>query len=427
MHVAALLTGYTMTFTASRTLGCLLAMCFCICAPAARSAPGLFDPEAALRGVNFDPAITDGNGMPDGHNNTGNGILDADEMALVAAVVNDPSFDRSATGGASHAQVRATFDAVLSAAAVDLAPLLDRYPTAAHMVTGYLMIGTDESIDSISHMVAMFGAPLKANYDAARAMARFFGPEGDADGDGVSNRAEHAAAAAASSDYAEAASNPDIQAAGEAAMPTATSESMTVGIVLYPGFEVLDVFGPVEMWSYVPGFELIYVAGQAGPVKSAQGAVVLADHGFDDAPELDILMVPGGFGTIPELENARLIEYIRTANRSTVLTTSVCTGSALLAKAGVLDGLRATSNKRFFSLAAKQSDKVQWVVPARWMEDGKFFTSSGVSAGTDMALAVVARLQGIEKARQLARSVEYEWHEDANDDPFARYADWPPH
>lgn len=204
-----------------------------------------------------------------------------------------------------------------------------------------------------------------------------------------------------------------------------TDNRKTVGIVLYPGFEVLDVFGPVEMWSYVPDFRLVYIAEKAGPVKSYQGVEVVAEHGFGDAPVLDIVMVPGGFGTVPELENTRLLDYLRTANATTELTTSVCSGSALLAKAGLLDGLKATTNKRFFSLAATQSDKVDWIVAARWVEDGKFFTSSGVSAGTDMALAVIARSHGVDAARAIAGGVEYIWHEDAGDDPFAKDADWP--
>ena len=102
---------------------------------------------------------------------------------------------------------------------------------------------------------------------------------------------------------------------------------------------------------------------------------------------------------------------------------SVCSGSALLAKAGLLDGRRATSNKMFFQLARSQSDRVQWVTAARWVEDGPFATSSGVSAGTDMALAVIAKLYGRERAEQIAIQTEYSWHRDADRDPFAQYLD----
>ena len=213
--------------------------------------------------------------------------------------------------------------------------------------------------------------------------------------------------------------------AGVLATATAAQAAATppgrkvVGVVLYPGFEVLDVFGPVEMWANVPSLQVLLIAQKAGLVRSAQGASVNADHGFDTAPPLDILMVPGGTGTLAELNNPVLLDYLRQQDRRTELTTSVCTGSALLAKAGLLKGRRATSNKRFFSLATAQDPEVRWVKQARWVEDGKYFTSSGVSAGTDMSLAVVARLHGVDQARRLARALEYQWSEDPNNDPFA--------
>jgi transcriptional regulator GlxA family with amidase domain len=100
---------------------------------------------------------------------------------------------------------------------------------------------------------------------------------------------------------------------------------------------------------------------------------------------------------------------------------SVCSGSALLAKAGLLDGRRATSNKQFFDLARSQSAKVDWVTEARWVEDGPYATSSGVSAGIDMALAVIARLYGQQRARLVADATEYEWHTDPTRDPFVRF------
>jgi transcriptional regulator GlxA family with amidase domain len=100
---------------------------------------------------------------------------------------------------------------------------------------------------------------------------------------------------------------------------------------------------------------------------------------------------------------------------------SVCSGSALLAKAGLLDGRRATSNKQFFDLARGQGPRVDWVAQARWVEDGPFATSSGVSAGIDMALGVIARLFGKERAQEIADLTEYEWHSDPTRDPFVRF------
>jgi transcriptional regulator GlxA family with amidase domain len=99
---------------------------------------------------------------------------------------------------------------------------------------------------------------------------------------------------------------------------------------------------------------------------------------------------------------------------------SVCTGSALFARAGVLDGRRATTNKMSFQWVADQGPEVHWVKEARWVEDGKLATSSGVSAGMDMALAVIARLYGEQVSNNVAIAAEYDWHRDAGWDPFAR-------
>lgn len=200
------------------------------------------------------------------------------------------------------------------------------------------------------------------------------------------------------------------------------SARKTIGIVLYPGFEVLDVYGPLEMWANVPDFDVILIAEQAGPVRSAQGVSTIADYSFQNAPALDIVMVPGGIGTRVELEREPVLAFLRQAHEHSEYTTSVCTGSALLARAGILDGHRATSNKRAFYLAEEQSSAVDWVVDARWVESGKILTSSGVSAGIDMALGLVAKTHGLESARELASALEYVWQEDATDDPFSQYA-----
>jgi transcriptional regulator GlxA family with amidase domain len=101
---------------------------------------------------------------------------------------------------------------------------------------------------------------------------------------------------------------------------------------------------------------------------------------------------------------------------------SVCSGSALLAKAGLLDGRRATSNKVYFQFAVSNGPKVNWVKEARWVDDGNRVTSSGVSAGIDMALHVVERLYGTKTAEGIANSTEYQWHRDADSDPFAKFA-----
>lgn len=193
----------------------------------------------------------------------------------------------------------------------------------------------------------------------------------------------------------------------------------TIGIVLFEGFEVLDVYGPLEFWGHVPELEVVMIAEQAGPVRSGQGVATVAEYSFENAPPVDILMVPGGMGTRTEVNNENLLKFLRERNEKTELTTSVCTGSALLAKAGLLDGVKATSNKRAFKFAMDQSSSTDWVGKARWVEDGKFITSSGVSAGADMALGLIAKLYGHERAARLAATLEYVWNSDATNDPFA--------
>ena len=148
---------------------------------------------------------------------------------------------------------------------------------------------------------------------------------------------------------------------------------------------------------------------------------MLADYGFDDAPALDLLLIPGGIGTFPELANEKLMAFLRDRSSRAQITASVCTGSALLAKSGVLDGHRATSNKQVFSLATAQSSAVEWIEAARWVEDGAVVTSSGVSAGMDMALAIIARLFGDETAEAIAVGTEYTWHRDSTVDPFVAH------
>jgi transcriptional regulator GlxA family with amidase domain len=197
-----------------------------------------------------------------------------------------------------------------------------------------------------------------------------------------------------------------------------------LGAVLYEKFELLDLYGPLEMFgSLEPDLKIVTVAEKKGAVASTPGVETVAHFDFRDCPKLDLLLLPGGIGTVPQLGNPALLDFLRKRAAEAEITMSVCSGSALLAKAGLLDGRRATSNKIFFQLARSQSDRVNWVTAARWVEDGPFATSSGVSAGTDMALAVIAKLWGQARADQIAIQTEYTWHRDANSDPFAKYLD----
>jgi transcriptional regulator GlxA family with amidase domain len=194
-----------------------------------------------------------------------------------------------------------------------------------------------------------------------------------------------------------------------------------LGVLLFPQFELLDVFGPLEMFGHLRGVvEIVTVAEKPGPIASAQGTQVVAEYGLDDCPRLEMYLVPGGMGTRTEVDNQAIIGWLRERTAEVEVAMTVCTGTSLLARAGVLDGRRATTNKMAFSWVAEQGPNVDWVKQARWVEDGKFVTSSGVSAGTDMALAVIEKLAGEQASESLAAATEYEWHRDPSWDPFAK-------
>ncbi len=201
-----------------------------------------------------------------------------------------------------------------------------------------------------------------------------------------------------------------------------TVKQRTLGAVLYPQFELLDLYGPLEMFGCLgEALRVVTIAEQVGPVKSTPGPSTLAEFSFANAPPLDLMLVPGGLGTFPQLGNAALVEFLRERGARAEVAMSVCTGAALFAKAGLLDGRRATTNKQFFAMTCASGLNTQWIEEARWVEDGPMVTSSGVSAGMEMSLAVIARLWGRSVAEQIAALTEYEWQTDAGRDPFAKY------
>jgi transcriptional regulator GlxA family with amidase domain len=196
---------------------------------------------------------------------------------------------------------------------------------------------------------------------------------------------------------------------------------LVLGMVVFDGFQLLDTFGPLEMFGGLRDrVSILMLAENAGSARSSAGPAVMVDCTIADAPPLDILMIPGGMGTRREVDNAPFVGAFKALAEATPHVASICTGSAVLARTGLLDGISATTNKRSFQWVASQGPNVQWVAQARWVEDGKYFTSSGVSAGTDMALALIAKLFGHDVALQVAGVAEYEWNSDWRHDPFAK-------
>lgn len=194
----------------------------------------------------------------------------------------------------------------------------------------------------------------------------------------------------------------------------------TIGALIFPGFEILDLFGPLEMFGMLPDeFNARIIAQGHDPVASTQGPRTAVDVTTNNMQCCDLLLVPGGAGTRTEVHNGELLGWIKSVSAQAEIVMSVCTGSALLAQASVLDGKRATTNKRAFDWVCSQAPEVAWVRRARWVHDGNVYTSSGVSAGIDMSLAVISQLLGQETAEQVASWAEYQWNDDPGNDPFA--------
>ncbi|MDA0824142.1 MAG: DJ-1/PfpI family protein [Proteobacteria bacterium] len=202
------------------------------------------------------------------------------------------------------------------------------------------------------------------------------------------------------------------------------SKQKTLGAILFDDFELLDLYGPLEMFGNIgPELKIVTIAERAGPVRSAQGPSTLAEYCFETAPALDFVLIPGGYGTFEQAKNSAMLEFLTVKAKAAEGTMSVCSGSGVLASAGLLDGRKATTNKLFFSAITAESPQVNWQKNARWVEDGNVFTSSGVSAGTDMSLAFIARHYGVDRAHGVARMTEYDWQMDPNEDKFCQFID----
>ena len=206
----------------------------------------------------------------------------------------------------------------------------------------------------------------------------------------------------------------------QAADDASESKERTLGVLIFPGFELLDAYGPLEMWGNIgKQVKVVVVAAKAGEVASAQGPKTVAEYGFDDCPPLDLILVPGGIGVLRAANDEETLKWLRTRSSEAEITMSVCNGASMLAASGILDGRKATTNKAYWKLATGPGKEVQWIKQARWVDDGNVVTSSGVSAGMDMSLHVISRLFGDDAATKLANMTEYEWHRDPTWDPFA--------
>ena len=209
--------------------------------------------------------------------------------------------------------------------------------------------------------------------------------------------------------------------------------TLRVGIFVYPDFEPIDVWGFIEAFSIARflgtfysspppyPFEIVLISRDGGNVKSINGPSVAPNWDFARALKepLDLLMIPGGGGTWPLLDEVHhaaevtaLLEWVHAMDRKVSIMASVCTGAAVLARAGLLDGLPAATNHGAFGWVAAHGPKVLWDSVSRWVDAGKYVTSAGVSAGTDMGFYLVSRLSGPAVAENAVVAAEYNWQRD---------------
>mmetsp|Transcript_159 Transcript_159/g.211 ORF Transcript_159/g.211 Transcript_159/m.211 type:complete len:256 (+) Transcript_159:3-770(+) len=211
-------------------------------------------------------------------------------------------------------------------------------------------------------------------------------------------------------------------------------KTLRLVFVAYDQFEMLDSFGPLEMFAVAnrllvrrgepPCFEVMSLAEDA-VTKSFGGPYFRVDETLSSvatsSEKIDLLLLPGGIGTLREIHNPLFREAIgKLVSRSERVMT-VCTGSAIVAACGLLDGRQATTNKLSFDLMSLFGPKVHWIPCARWVADGPFYTSSGVSAGTDLSLVLLREIFGSDLADATARQAEYPWDlaDDGTSDPFS--------
>ena len=181
---------------------------------------------------------------------------------------------------------------------------------------------------------------------------------------------------------------------------------MQTAILLYPALTALDAIGPYDVLSRIPDMDVVFVARETGEYRTDQGSLgLIADAAFADVTAPDVLVVPGGFGTRPLMNDRDHLDWIRHVHATTTWTTSVCTGSLLLGASGLLEGLDATTHWASYDALASTG-----ALPTaeRVVQQGKIITAAGVSSGIDMALQLCAHLAGDDVARAIQLSIEYD-------------------
>lgn len=195
-----------------------------------------------------------------------------------------------------------------------------------------------------------------------------------------------------------------------------------LNVLLFDGFTAMDALGPAEALSRAREgkrkcYEIEYCSATGGLVGSSTGAKIWTRK-LDEIAKFDILLVPGGFAARELAHDNKFIAILGELARRHDHVIAVCTGSVLLAKTGLLDGMEATSNKLSWQWVTSEAPGVRWIRAARWCVSGKFYTSSGVSAGIDAALGFIADMHGLDEAQRIAVTMEYVWNSDKNAELF---------
>jgi transcriptional regulator GlxA family with amidase domain len=180
---------------------------------------------------------------------------------------------------------------------------------------------------------------------------------------------------------------------------------MNIAIPVFEGLTALDAIGPYEVLSRLPGANVQLLAAEAGPIRTQAGMALVADGTFDELIDPQVIVVPGGHITRELMGDRHLLGWLRHAHERSQWTTSVCTGSLLLAAAGILNGLEATTHWLALDTLARYGAQP---VSQRVVEHGKVITAAGVSAGIDMALTLAAHIAGEQTAQAIQLSIEYE-------------------
>jgi transcriptional regulator GlxA family with amidase domain len=212
-----------------------------------------------------------------------------------------------------------------------------------------------------------------------------------------------------------------------------------IGVILYEGCVALDFMGPLQYFELLPNFtdinlQITTIGLEKGCVRGgknpAMGIPFIINKSIEECEQMhfDLLLVPGGWGRIKVQQNATFLHFIKSKTSQAKIVMSVCTGAAILATIGVLDGKKATTNKIDIVQIAPQFPQVEWIMKARWVIDGNVWTSSGITAGMDMAHAFIKQFFGQKVAQEIAELMEMVvTTEDSTKDPFAYLTERPWH